>query len=112
MTTTISELNDQDEQSSRNDLNVQDTNPPFAGASPGMLLKAAREAKRLRDVEVARRLHLSLKSIHELEADDYTHFAGWTYVRGYLLSYGHLVEVEENQLAAAMKTIAMPETDN
>ena len=63
------------------------------GATPGELLRGARQLYGWSVEEVAAELNLLPYIIQALENDDYDQLAGWTYVVGYLRSYGKLVSV-------------------
>ncbi len=62
-------------------------------ATPGELLRGARQLYGWSVEEVADELNLLPYIIQALENDDYDQLAGWTYVVGYLRSYGKLVSV-------------------
>jgi cytoskeleton protein RodZ len=62
-------------------------------ATPGELLRSARQLYGWSVEEVADELNLLPYIIQALENDDYDQLAGWTYVVGYLRSYGKLVSV-------------------
>jgi len=62
-------------------------------ATPGQLLRGARQLYGWSVEEVADELNLLPYIIQALENDDYDQLAGWTYVVGYLRSYGKLVSV-------------------
>ena len=62
-------------------------------ATPGELLRGARQLYGWSVEEVANELNLLPYIIQALENDDYDQLAGWTYVVGYLRSYGKLVSV-------------------
>ena len=62
-------------------------------ATPGELLRGARQLYGWSVEEVAVELNLLPYIIQALENDDYDQLAGWTYVVGYLRSYGKLVSV-------------------
>ena len=63
------------------------------GSTPGELLRSARQLYGWSEKEVADELNLLPYIIQALENDDYDQLAGWTYVVGYLRSYGKLVNV-------------------
>ena len=62
-------------------------------ATPGELLRGARQLYGWSVEEVADELNLLPYIVQALENDDYDQLAGWTYVVGYLRSYGKLVSV-------------------
>jgi len=70
-------------------------------ASPGQLLREAREAKKLGVAEVAEKLNLLKSVVQALEADSYDKLRGDTFTRGYLKNYARLVDVEESELIHA-----------
>ena len=69
--------------------------------APGPILRKAREAKGLSQVDIANRLRLALHVIKALEADDYAQFAASVYVRGYLRAYTALLELDSEPLLLA-----------
>ncbi len=71
-----------------------------ATASPGQILRRAREGFGLEVDDVATELHLSATQIRALEDDNYSDMPGETYVRGYLRGYARLVNVDESQVLA------------
>lgn len=78
-------------------------------ASPGLKLRAAREAKKWPIEEVASKLNLSSQRIAELEADDYRLMPGLPYIRGYLRSYARLVGVEEAEIIQQLDALGIKE---
>ena len=62
--------------------------------SAGTLLREARESAALSLGEVADRLHLLPKQLKALEADDYLQFNGIVFCKGYLRSYGKLLDID------------------
>ncbi|MDH3370200.1 MAG: helix-turn-helix domain-containing protein, partial [Gammaproteobacteria bacterium] len=79
--------------------NPDNTSAPKSG--PGRLLRQARLDLRLAPEDVAQILHLSSKQITALEADDYQHLPGPTYVRGYIRSYAQLLGLEPEKMVEA-----------
>ncbi len=67
--------------------------PPQLPASPGEILRGARELYGWSIDAVAAELNLLPHVVEALEADDYSHTAGWTYAVGYLRSYARLTGV-------------------
>jgi len=65
---------------------------------PGALLKAAREKAGLSEEEVARELHITVKKVRALEADDYQQLHSDIFIRGYLRGYAKLVDLEPEAL--------------
>ena len=66
--------------------------------SPGVLLKAAREARNLPECEVAERLNWLPRYVQTIEADDYSVWRSATFARGYVKAYGRLLGVDETKL--------------
>lgn len=66
--------------------------------SPGVLLKAAREARNLPEREVAERLNWLPRYVQTIEADDYSVWRSATFARGYVKAYGRLLGVDETKL--------------
>lgn len=67
-------------------------------ASPGVLLKTAREARNLPEREVADRLNWLPRYVQTIEADDYSVWRSTTFARGYVKAYGRLLGVDESAL--------------
>ncbi|NKC16909.1 MAG: DUF4115 domain-containing protein [Gammaproteobacteria bacterium] len=65
---------------------------------PGQRLKNAREASSLSLEEVATHLHLDIRTISNLEADNYDVLPAPTFVRGYLRSYARLLNIAPEPL--------------
>ena len=79
--------------------------------TPGRLLVAAREARSLSQVDIAKQLRLSVQAINALEDDDYAYFGVRTFVRGYLSSYARIVNIPEKQVLDAMDSSGLMSTD-
>ena len=60
---------------------------------PGHRLKRAREAANISVGEVSARLHLDLKTVRALEADNYIELPAPAFVRGYLRGYARMLNV-------------------
>lgn len=75
---------------------------------PGVLLRQARQDLRLAPEDVAQILHLSSKQIIALEADDYQHLPGPTYVRGYLRSYAQLLGLAPEKIVDVYNSFTVP----
>jgi cytoskeleton protein RodZ len=60
---------------------------------PGQRLQQGREAVNLSIEEVSARLHLDIRTVRCLEADQYDQLPAPTFVRGYLRSYARLLNV-------------------
>lgn len=75
--------------------NSNDTN---SSGSPGQILREKREKLNLSAQEVAKRVHLDIKIIEAIEADDYAVISTATYVRGYLRSYAKAVGADGDKI--------------
>jgi cytoskeleton protein RodZ len=75
---------------------------PGSLTTPGEMLRKAREKMHLTQDDVARHLLLSKNIILALELDDYTRIAAPTYARGYLRAYAQLVDINVEELFAAL----------
>ena len=71
-----------------------------SNASPGEILRGARELYGWSLEEVAAELNLLPDVVEALEADDYRDIAGWTYAVGYLRNYARLAGVSIEQSIA------------
>ncbi len=69
--------------------------------APGKVLRDKRQQMGLSQADVATRLHLSVQTVKDIEADDYTHFSAAIYVRGYIRSFASLVGVASEPLLDA-----------
>ena len=69
-----------------------------AFSTPGTLLKAARLAQGMTEREAADRLNLMPDYVGILECDEYTSLRSPAFARGYVRSYGRLLDVDERQL--------------
>lgn len=76
------------------DNRQSDNNEPL----PGALLRTAREKAGLSEEDVARELHITVKKVRALEADDYQQLHSDIFIRGYLRSYAKLVDLEPEAL--------------
>jgi cytoskeleton protein RodZ len=94
---------------------MQQTDVPASAprAGPGALLRSARLDLKLAPEDVAQILHLSPRQIVALEADDYAHLPGPTYVRGYLRGYAQLLGLAPETVVDAYNRIpaATPQVD-
>ncbi len=66
----------------------------------GELLKTKREELGVSAAEVAKRLHLDIKIIEAIEANDYSNMPTATYVRGYLRSYAKTINADAEEVIA------------
>lgn len=69
----------------------------------GSQLKLLREQKNLSAQYIADKLNLSLKTILQLEADEYEKLPPTTFVRGYICSYAKLLDVDATPLVESYK---------
>lgn len=78
------------------EMSKQSRSRPATG--PGKLLGETRCQLGLEPDNVAQILHLSVRQIEALEADDYDSLPGPTYVRGYLRSYCQLLNIQPDSV--------------
>jgi|GEM_PF-6350151 len=78
----------------------------------GARLKATRETLRLSEKEAAARLNLSTKLITIMETENFTAGPPATFMRGYLRSYGRLLNFNENEIniAIGQVNLVLPST--
>ncbi|GAB5450403.1 MAG: hypothetical protein Hals2KO_07310 [Halioglobus sp.] len=69
-----------------------------AFATPGGLLKEAREAQGMSEREAADRLNLMPDYVGILERDDYESLRSPAFAKGYIRAYGRLLSVDEKKL--------------
>ena len=79
--------------------------------SPGEILRGARELYGWSLEDVAAELNLLPHVVGALEADDYSHTAGWTYAVGYLRNYARLAGVSIEQAIADRQELLPPKED-
>lgn len=65
---------------------------------PGRLLREARKAKQMDQIEVSRFLNLDLTIISGLEQDDYDNLPPSTFTRGYIRSYSRYLELDPEHI--------------
>ena len=80
-------------------------------ATPGQMLRGARELYGWHIEDVAAELNLLPHVVKALEADDYKQMAGWTYVVGYLRNYARLVGINIEDAIARHKQQMPPRED-
>lgn len=66
--------------------------------SPGQLLRAEREKLNLTAQDIAKRIHLDIKIVEAIEADDHENMPSAIYVRGYLRSYAKIVAADAEEI--------------
>ena len=79
-------------------------------ASPGQMLRAAREAKGWKVELVASQLKLSRRQIEALEADAFADLPGLTFVRGFVRNYARVLEIDTDPILALLERHASPDT--
>lgn len=76
-------------------------------STPGKILAEARQAQGIQQNDVAKKLHLSVRVIKDIEADDYEHFSALIYLRGYLRVYARAVGISEKKVLAALDAMGV-----
>ncbi len=76
----------------------QPTQREHSGASPGTMLREAREAANLTHIAVGEALHLTAHYIRSLENDEYNKLPGLIFVKGYIKSYGRFLKLDVDAL--------------
>lgn len=79
-------------------MTAEDSQPDNSDLLPGALLRAAREKASLNEEDVAGELHITVKKVRALEADDYQQLHSDIFIRGYLRGYAKLVDLEPEAL--------------
>lgn len=77
----------------------------FPSTAFGARLQSAREALGLNTKDAAARLRLNEKMIIMLEKEHYPHDLPITFIRGYLRSYGKLLQIPEHEIKKALEPI-------
>lgn len=100
-----------DETATVNETAEAQTAPISSAPSPsvGQQLRAAREAKGLAAVDVARTLKLSLRQIEALEADDWDRLPCTTIIRGFVRNYARLLGLNSEQMMSELDRLRMPQ---
>ena len=75
------------------------------GASPGLMLKAARENLELSQRDAADTLNWMPGYVAIIEADDYGALRSPSFAKGYLKAFGRLVELDEEALMRAFDSL-------
>lgn len=75
-------------------------------ASPGEMLKALREERKLSVQDIAAKLYLDVGIIQALEQDNFNALPAPTYARGYFRSYARLVGADADLIIAIYNKIA------
>ena len=79
------------------------TNLPSVADTVGAQLKLLREQKNISAQYIADKLNLNIKTILQLEADEYEKLPPTTFVRGYICSYAKLLDVDAAPLVESYK---------
>ncbi len=79
---------------------------PPGDASLGRCLRAAREQRGLSISDVAQTIKFSPRQIEAVEADDYAHLSGNTFLRGMIRSYAKLLHLDVEPLLAQLEPYA------
>ncbi|MCE5984035.1 RodZ family helix-turn-helix domain-containing protein [Pseudomonas wadenswilerensis] len=69
--------------------------------NPGEILRQARESRDWSQVEVARKLNLTVSSLNNLEAGAFDKLPGHTFARGYIRAYAKLLDMDQAALVQA-----------
>lgn len=75
-------------------------------ASPGEMLKALREERKLTVQDIAAKLYLDARIIEALEQNKFADLPASTYTRGYLRSYARLVGADADLIIAIYNKVA------
>jgi cytoskeleton protein RodZ len=75
-------------------MDSQGTDTDISQATPGALLKAAREAAKLSEDDIARELRIPLGNVEALESDQYENLASETFVLGYIRAYTRILKLD------------------
>ncbi len=78
-------------------------------ASPGQMLKMAREIRKLSQVDIAQQMNLREQWIIDIENDNYNAAAALIYIKGYLQSYARLVGISAEKVLGAFKEMKFDE---
>ena len=76
---------------------------------PGQTLRIAREAMGLSQEDIAANLHLTVRHIRYIEANDYSKTNGLTFERGYIRAFSRAVNVPEDEMIAAFNQLGLEE---
>jgi len=79
------------------------TSLPSVANTVGSQLKLLREQKNISAQYIADKLNLNIKTILQLEADEYEKLPPTTFVRGYICSYAKLLDVDAAPLVESYK---------
>ena len=76
---------------------------------PGGALRQARQALNYGQLDVARRMNLTVEVINALEENRFSDLPEATYVKGYLRSYARFLEIDSDPLISAYEELVLPE---
>lgn len=94
------------EEASSNMTTSDVSSPEPNTCNPGETLKKAREQAKLSTKQVADQLNLKHSVVVQIEANDFAALPGPTFIRGYLRTYGKLVNVDTELLIAGYNQCA------
>src|ERR1700733_5864132 len=88
---------------------------PYSTCSPmkpvGKQLQDARQAKNWTPELAARETKIKVDRLHDLEADDYSHFTSPTYARGFVRTYARALGLDEYKILRQLDN-KLPDDDS
>jgi cytoskeleton protein RodZ len=87
---------------------AQNTEPDAGQATPGQILRAARQGRGLSIQDVARQLRLSVRQVTALEEDDYSKLSSGTFLRGFVRNYAKLLQLDPAPLLQRIEAAVPP----
>lgn len=75
-------------------MDSQGSRTDIPQATPGAMLKAAREAAKLSEDDIATELRIPLGNVQSLESDQYENLASETFVLGYIRAYARILQLD------------------
>ncbi|MCP2040447.1 cytoskeleton protein RodZ [Neisseria sp. HSC-16F19] len=91
-----------------NTIETQTETAPNHAAELGAHLRSRRESYNFSVGEVAERLKISTKQVEALESGDYTGLPEAVFIRGFIRSYGRLLEMDAAELQTQLDTVFPP----
>lgn len=73
--------------------------------TPGQMIKAAKEARRITTSEVVQRLLLSKQIINALEEDNYSKISAQVYAEGYLKAYAQFLQIPVDTILKSFRRL-------
>lgn len=70
-------------------------------ATPGALVRAGRESRKLSQQDIADTLNLTLRVVADIEAENWSRLPPVAFTRGYLRAYARLLEIDPDQVTRA-----------